>query len=158
MQLKEITVTTSTCFHLINIYLVADPLNWTYYGIEIQLFCNTINSQIMENRNCLLTWSIAIIIPYDAIFIKIWWSAAFCLCFQLVKTGSRLVLTGFTQYFIIAREKKMVFSICLSILIQTKTNIVWKNAVRASHVLGLLSTHFYSINGRIQWSFLIATV
>ena len=33
-------------------------LNWTVYGIEILLFDYIITSQIMENKNCLLTWSI----------------------------------------------------------------------------------------------------
>ena len=46
------------------------PLNWTNRGIEIQVFCYIINSQIMENKNCLLTWSIPIIFPYDNIFSK----------------------------------------------------------------------------------------
>ena len=46
-----------------------------------------INSQIMENENCSLTWSIPIIIPYDAIFTKNWWSVTFfVLSFRLVKT------------------------------------------------------------------------
>ena len=54
-------------------------LNCTIHGIEIHLFCYIINSQIIENKNCLLTWSITIIIPYDAIFSKNGWSVTFCL-------------------------------------------------------------------------------
>ena len=30
-------------------------LNWTINGIEIQLFCYIINSQIMENENASVT-------------------------------------------------------------------------------------------------------
>ena len=35
----------------------------------------------MRNGNGLLTWSIPIIIPYDTIFSKNWWSATYCLAF-----------------------------------------------------------------------------
>ena len=36
-------------------YNVLWTLNCTIHGREIQLFCYMINSQIMENENCLLT-------------------------------------------------------------------------------------------------------
>ena len=34
---------------------VAIALMWTIHGIEIQLVCYIINSQIMEKKNCSLT-------------------------------------------------------------------------------------------------------
>ena len=46
-------------------------LNFTIQGIEIQLFCYIIYSQVMGNENGLLTWSIPIIILYDAILVTI---------------------------------------------------------------------------------------
>ena len=39
---------------------MVQSLNWTIHGREIQLFRYIINSQIMENENGLLTWSIPI--------------------------------------------------------------------------------------------------
>ena len=47
--------------------------------IEIQLFCYLIYSQVMGNENGLLTGSIPITIPYDAIFSNNSWSVTYCL-------------------------------------------------------------------------------
>ena len=83
-------------FHLwLSVAVIQEKkFKWPDHWIEIQLFCYIIYSQFMGNGNGLLTWSIPIIIPYDAIFSKTWWSITFCLYvwpFQLVKTGSRLI-------------------------------------------------------------------
>ena len=73
---------TALYFHLWNLKTEPQKLkvekldciqHWVH-GIEIPLFCYIINSQIMENKNCLLTWSIPIIIPYDAILRTNRWS------------------------------------------------------------------------------------
>ena len=49
----------------------------------------------------------------------------------------------------------MIFCFCLSIPIQTETDIVLNKCchylVRGFHDLGLLVQYFYSMNGRIQW-------
>ena len=98
-------------------FYISQSLNWTNHGIEILLFCYMINSQIMDHENCLLTWSIPIIIPYIAIFSKNWCSVTFCLVFS---TGSRLVWTGFTQYLLFHySQEKMIFCI---LPINTDTN------------------------------------
>ena len=47
--------------------------------IEIQLFCHIMYSQVMGNENGLLTGSIPITIPYDAIFSNNSWSVTYCL-------------------------------------------------------------------------------
>ena len=70
------------CLNGRGINLRSIPLNWTYHGLEIQLFCYTINSQIMDNKNSLHTWSIPIIIPYDDIFSRNWCLVTFCLDFS----------------------------------------------------------------------------
>ena len=36
-------------------FCMCSALNWTINGIEIQLFCYIINSQIMENENASVT-------------------------------------------------------------------------------------------------------
>ena len=69
------------CLNGRGIHLRSIPLNLTYHGLEIQLFCYTINSQIMDNKNCLHTWSIPIIILYDDIFSRNWRLVTFCLVF-----------------------------------------------------------------------------
>ena len=79
--------------------------------------------------------------------VKIGGQLPIVLSSQLVKTGSRLVQAGFTQYLLFHySQEKMIFCIYLSILIQIETNIVLNkclhNLVRASHHLGLFGTVF----------------
>ena len=69
-------------------------LNCTIHGIKIQLFCYVIYSQVMGNENGLLTRSIPIIIPYDAIFSNNWWSVTYCLVFS---NGFDWFAIGFTN-------------------------------------------------------------
>ena len=57
--------------NIIYVINMTKSLSFTIQGIEIQLFCYIIYSQVMENENGLLTWSIPIIIPYDAILVTI---------------------------------------------------------------------------------------
>ena len=71
-------------------------LNCTIHGIEMQLFCYIIYSQVMGNGNGLLTRSIPIINPYDAIFSNNWWSAAYCLVFP---TGLSWFQTGLDWFY-----------------------------------------------------------
>ena len=54
-------------------------LNCTIHRIEIQLFCYIFYSQVMGNESGLLTGSIPITIPYDAIFSNNSWSVTYCL-------------------------------------------------------------------------------
>ena len=49
----------------------AQSLNGTIHGREIQLFCYITNSQILENENASVTWSILLINSDDAIFSNI---------------------------------------------------------------------------------------
>ena len=59
------------------------------------------------------------------------------------------------NYCLIIAKKKMILCIWLSILVQSETNIVLKNAYIILLELpmnrGCLAQHFYSMNGRIQW-------
>ena len=135
---------SSLCFG----HSLLEPLNWTINGREIQLICYIINSQIMENENCLLILPIPITIPYDAIFSKNWCSVLFCLVFS---TGQE----WFTQVLLSSQPGKMIFCIRLSVPIQTETDILLYKCchclVKGSHDLGLLIQHFCSMDGRIQW-------
>ena len=137
------------------IFITLLRLNCTIHGREIQLFCyitkDITNSWIVENENGSVTWSIIVINTYDAIFSNSLGLSArqwsFVLRFQLVKTGSWMVETGFTQYLLFHySQEEMIFSVCLSSLIQTETNIVSNKClhylVRASHDSGLLGTIF----------------
>ena len=47
------------------------PLNWTIDGIETHLICHIINSRVVENKNCLLTRSMLIIILYDVMLFLV---------------------------------------------------------------------------------------
>ena len=50
----------------------------------------------MGNENGSLTWSIPIIIPYDAIFSNNWWSVTYCLVFS---TGLDWFHTSFDRFY-----------------------------------------------------------
>ena len=96
------------------------PLNCIIHGRGIQFFCYITNLRIVENENGSVKWSIFVINSYDAIFsnslVLYAWQWSFVLPFQLVKTGSRLDQTGFTQYLLFHySQEKMTFSIYLSI-------------------------------------------
>ena len=109
------------------------------------------NSRIVENENGSVKWSILVINSYGAIFsnslVLFAWQWPFVLPFQLVKTGSRLDQTGFTQYLLFHYSlEEMIFSIYVSIVIQTETNIVLNKClhyfVRASNDSGLFGIIF----------------
>ena len=111
-------------------------LNWTIHEREIQLFCYITNSRIESWRMKMpVTWSILGIKSYDAIFSNVWYclpvnyllSSSLCNWFRLVPDWYKPVLHN-AYCFIIAWEK-MIFSSCLSILIQNETNIVLKNSL-----------------------------
>ena len=90
----------------------------------------------MEKENCLLTWPVLIIINYDATFNKNLWSVTFCLVLATGLDWFQIALNQFYTRcfvrFIYSQERFWgPFCICLSILMQTETNIVsnkWKSA------------------------------
>ena len=76
-------------------------LNCTIHGIEIHLFRYIIYSKVMGNENGLLTWSIPIIISYDAISSNKWLPVTCWLVFSTVLTGSRLGPDWFYRWLIV---------------------------------------------------------
>ena len=81
---------------------MADTLNWTIHGREIQLFCYKTNSRIVENENASVTWSILGINSYDAIFSN-YLLSSLCNWFRLITDWFEPVLHN-TYCFIIARK------------------------------------------------------
>ena len=83
-------------------------LSCTIHDIEIKLFVYIINSQIIENENCVLTWSTPIITPYDAIFSKLVvsnLSSSLCNWFRLIPNWLRPVWQVHYYYLFIAEKK-----------------------------------------------------
>ena len=69
--------------------------------------------------NGLLTWSIPIIIPYDAIFSNILWSGTYCLVFS---NGLDWFQTGFTNDFLFNYNQEwMILCILLSVLVHVES-------------------------------------
>ena len=133
-------VVSSIYGNTVQIWFWYQPLKCTIHGREIQLFCYITNSRIVENENGSVTWSILVINSYDAIFSNILVLFARQLSFRLVSTGlTQNLLFHYSQ-------EKMIFCICLSILIQIKANIVLNKClhclVRVSHDSGLFGTIF----------------